>query len=153
MNQIKEYIYEIITFFKVTIVTFLAYIEVPVNPVKVFVILILVDTAYSLLVCIRIGEKYSSKKMIFGILEKIMILGVPILIAYAAKGLMFEIDYKSLVLITLWVMIISQISSICTHTLSMIKGKRCKQHDFFEILILQIRRSMAKILLNQNEKI
>src|SRR5690606_18984490 len=86
LNQSQE----VITAFKVMIYLFFAYIGIDGGVVEVLFILMCIDTLLGIIKAISLGNQFSFKKLLWGIITKLSILIIPMIIALVAKGLSFD---------------------------------------------------------------
>lgn len=145
LNQSEQ----VITTIKVIIYSFFAYLGfdgtvVGANVVETLCILMTVDTVLGAIKAVVLGDNFSFRVLLKGMISKLAVLIVPMIIALVAKGLSF--DFRWFVLIILNVLIVAEAFSSISNILSIKSKKNVENVDFISLLLKSVRRGLENIM-------
>lgn len=135
---------EAITAIKIAVYSFFAYLGIDANVVEVLFILMVVDTILGSVKAIQLGNKFTFKKLMWGIVTKLSVLIIPMVIALVAKGLSF--DFKWFVLAILNILIVAEGFSAISNILSIKTKKNVENVDFISMLLKSVRKGLANLV-------
>ena len=92
------------------------YLGIKTGGVKALFVLMLIDSFLGIVKALRLGHKFSFKKLAWGMVAKLTILIIPMVIALMAKGL--NLDFNYFVVIVMDILIVSEGISCITNILS-----------------------------------
>jgi hypothetical protein len=154
IDQISVTFTDLITWVKLTIVTLFIYLDLPITTYKTIAYMISFDTVLSIIVILRLNEKYDTGKFLWKFIVKLLYLTVPIIIAVMAKEL--ELDFKSIVKLSIKLLFFNEVLSILTHIGSISKKERLVQNDVFLFFIKLAKKvfldHIKNYFSNQNKK-
>lgn len=131
-----------------TIKTFLygifMFLDIDVDIVKILAILMAIDTVLGIIKAIRLKQKVSFGKLMWGMITKISVLIVPMVLALAGKALSF--DFTWFISAVLNILILSEAFSSITNVLSIKEGRQIENADFITKLIHTVRNGLGGII-------
>ncbi|MCH2194389.1 hypothetical protein [Kordia sp.] len=154
IDQILITFTDLITWIKLIIITLLINLDLPITIYKTIAYMILFDTVLSIVARLRLNEKYDADKFLWKFIVKLLYLTVPIVIAGMAKEL--ELDFKSIVKLSIILLFFNEVLSILTHIGSISMKKRLEQNDVFLFFISLTKNvflnHIKNYFSNQNKK-
>ncbi|WP_422105563.1 phage holin family protein [Winogradskyella sp.] len=132
-NEIKAFIYSLFI-----------YLEMDVDVVKILFYLMVIDTVLGVVKSLKLGYKFSMKKLGYGFISKLCVLLVPMTLAFIGKGLSY--DFKWFVNVVMDILIVSDGISIFSNVLTIKTGKEVKNIDIMTSLISLIRKYFINVL-------
>ena len=136
---------------KILIYALFAYLNVDTEPFFILMILMSVDTSMGAIKAIRLGQKFSFKKMLMGFTLKLCFLIIPLLIALMGKSLGY--DFHHPVSITLSILSISEIYSILGNIYTVKNRAEVDKLDVISELLLVLRFAMRRLLRSLMKKV
>lgn len=136
--------HEVVGSIKMAIYLFFAYLGIDGGVVEILFILMCLDTVLGAVKAVRLGNKFSFKKLLWGMVTKISVLIIPMVIALVAKGLSF--DFKWFVLAVLNILIVAEGFSAISNILSIRTKKNVENTDFISMLLKAIRKGLTAII-------
>ena len=134
---------EVITAVKIAVYSFFAYLGIDGGVVEILFILMCVDTVLGAIKAVSLGNKFSFKKLLWGIVTKLSVLVVPMVIALVAKGLSF--DFKWFVLAILNILIVAEGFSAISNILSIKTKKNVENVDFISMMLKAVRKGLSNV--------
>lgn len=120
----------------------LIYLDLKIDSILCLTALLAIDYATGIMKARRIGESVTSNKMKYGVTSKLMLLLIPITVAFGAKGV--GIDLTNLVFVSIWLLIFSEMYSILGNIVCYTKGVYLPEIDAPSIIAKQIRSYFLK---------
>lgn len=133
LGGIKTFLYGIFIF-----------LDLDVDTVKILAIMMAIDTVLGVLKALKLGNKISFKKLLFGLITKASVLIIPMILALTAKALSF--DFTWFVNAVLNILVIAEAFSSITNILSIRQGKNLENGDFITKLLHSVRNGLGKLL-------
>ena len=118
------------------------YLNINIEIIAILCVLMIIDSTVGPGAAVRIGEQFKFKKLIWGMILKIMTLGIPITVALMGKGLGY--DLSMLVDWSIKIMILSEAYSILGNIYSIKTKKPVKDIDFLSLLLQGLRGFIYK---------
>lgn len=112
--------------------------------VKVLFILMVLDSILGIIKALRLGNKFSFKVLLWGVITKLAILIIPMVLALMAKSLSF--DFKYFVVAVLNIIIVSEGISCITNILSIKTKKQIENTDYITMLLETLKRILSGII-------
>lgn len=141
MYKIK--LYEIFKEIKLFVYPAFAYLSINIEVAKIFVYLMLIDTATGFFKSILMpNEKTSFKILLTGVCTKSVLLLIPIVLALCSKGLGYDLRFLPDTVMKLF--IVAETFSIITNFYIMKTGKKIENIDLVSKTILFIRQSLLQ---------
>lgn len=122
------------------------FLDINVDTVKILSILMAIDTILGVFKVIRLGNKFSFKKLIWGMITKVSVLIVPMVLALTAKALNF--DFTWFVSAVLNILVLAEAFSSITNIISIKEAKELENTDFITRLLHKVRQGLST-LINQ----
>lgn len=133
ITGIKAFVYGIFLF-----------LDINIDTVKILAILMTIDTVLGVIKTIRLGKKFSFKKLIWGMITKVSILIVPMILALTAKALNF--DFTWFVNAVLNLLVVAEAFSSITNIISIKENRELENTDFITQLLHKVRDGLGKII-------
>jgi hypothetical protein len=127
------------------------FLEIDQNVVQLLAILMAVDTILGIAKTIVLGEKFSFKKLIWGMITKVSVLIVPMVLALTAKALSF--DFTWFVNVVLDILVVSEAFSAITNVISIKEKRELENTDFITQLLKRIRSGLKGLIDNFTNQI
>lgn len=143
LSEFFDQTQEVMTAIKVAVYSFFAYLGIDTNVVEILFILMCVDTMLGGAKAVRLGQQFSFKKLLWGMVTKLSVLVIPMVIALVAKGLSF--DFKWFVLAILNILIVAEGFSAISNILSIKTKKHVENVDFISMMLKTIRKGLASV--------
>lgn len=144
LSEFFEQSKEVVATVKIAIYSFFAYLGIDGSVVEILFILMCVDTILGSIKAVYLGNKFSFKKLLWGMVTKLSVLVIPMVIALVAKGLSF--DFKWFVLAVLNILIVAEGFSAISNILSIKTKKNVENVDFISMMLKTIRVSLANLV-------
>ena len=122
--------------------TLLIYLDLKIDSILCLTALLAIDYATGIMKARRIGESVTSNKMKYGVASKLILLLIPITVAFGAKGV--GIDLTNLVFVSIWLLLFSEMYSILGNIVCYTKGVYLPEIDAPSIIAKQIRSYLLK---------
>lgn len=133
-----------------TIATFLNYIGLDKEVIRLYAILLGIDYLTGLLKAYRLKQHIKSNIMKYGILSKLVLLLIPITLLITAK--IVGIDFDNMVKISINILAISELYSIIGNLYSVRTAKELPEYDVLALLGRKIKDFLMSADLNENKK-
>lgn len=137
---------EVIAYVKTFIYGIFMFLDIDVNTVKILAILMAVDTVLGIFKAIRLKQKVSFKKLVWGMITKVSVLIVPMILALVAKALSF--DFTWFVNAVLNILVLAEAFSSISNIISIKEGKQIENQDFITKLLHSVRVGLSRIINN-----
>ena len=121
------------------------YLGIGTDVVKVLFLLMMLDSIIGIIVSLRLGESFSFKVLGWGMVQKLILLLIPMTLALIAKGLSF--DFKYFVIAAMDIIIVSEGISIFRNILSYRKRERIESTDYITMLLSVIKDYFSRLIL------
>ena len=122
------------------------FLDINIDIVQVLGALMFLDTILGVIKTFVLGNKFSFKKLLFGLLSKAAVLIVPMVLALTAKALSF--DFNWFVNAVLDILVIAEAFSAITNVISIKEKKELENTDFITILLKKIRSGLKGLIGN-----
>jgi len=122
------------------------FLDIDMDIVQILAILMCIDTVLGVIKTITLGNKFSFKKLLFGLLSKAAVLIVPMVLALTAKALSF--DFSWFVNAVLNILVVAEAFSSITNVISIKEKKEMENQDFITILLKKVRNGLKNIMIN-----
>lgn len=130
--------------FKTLIYGIFLYLNIDIEVVEILAILMTIDTLFGAVKVLRIKvEKFSFKMLMLGFTMKVVFILIPLVVALIGKGLGY--DWKSLVDISLKILIISEGISIFGNAIAIKTKADVKDFDIITRFLKGVRNSFMVI--------
>lgn len=127
------------------------FLDIDVDVVMLLAILMGIDTVLGVLKTIILGNKFSFKKLIWGMITKVSVLIVPMILALTAKALSF--DFRWFVHAVLDILVVAEAFSAITNIISIKEGKELENTDFITQLLKRIRNGLRSLISGIGDQI
>lgn len=134
----------LINFCKGVLYTLFIYLGIKTGTVKILFYLMLIDSVLGIIKALRLGEKFSFKRLSWGMVSKLTLLFIPMILALIAKGL--NLNFTLFVIATINILIVNEGISCITNILSIKIKKQIENDDYVTMLLGSIRKMLAKII-------
>lgn len=135
---------EILSAIKGGVYALFLYLGMNTDIVKALFILMAIDSFLGVVKALRLGEKFSFKKLLWGIVTKLSILIIPMVVALVAKGLSF--DFKYFVIAVMDIIAASEGISCITNIISIKSKKKIENADYISMLLNAIKKGLTAIV-------
>lgn len=122
---------------KTAVYAVFVYLEIDMNVTGILFALMMLDTLLGVIKVFTLGQKFTFKKLMWGIVTKISVLSIPLTVALMAKGV--DLDLRQFVLVVMDVLIVSEGFSAITNMLSIKTKKDIQNADYITVLLSKIR--------------
>lgn len=129
---------------KLSIYGIFIYLNIPIDAVKVLVIMIAIDTVLGLIKAVKLKSTITFRKLMCGMVSKVTLLTFPMILALMGKGL--DYDLTSFPVIIMDILIISEGFSAFGNIQAIRTGKPVESMDIVSTLIKAIRVGLKKVL-------
>lgn len=129
--------------FTVMCSAWLAYLGLDKEAILLFSLLLLIDYVTGVTKSYKLGYAITSVRMKYGILSKLSLLLIPIVLAIGAKAV--GSDFKSVLIIGLNILILSEVYSIIGNIYSIRTHKELPEYDVVAMLGNKIRNMLLKL--------
>lgn len=136
---------------KLLVYALFAYLNVDSEPFLILMVLMCIDSIMGALKAIRLGQRFSFRKMLWGITLKLAFLIIPLLIALMGKSLGY--DFHHPVSIILSILSIAEMYSILGNIYTAKNKVEMDQMDVISELLLVIRFALRKLVRNMMRKL
>lgn len=136
---------------KLLVYALFAYLNVDSEPFFILMVLMCIDSVMGALKAVRLGQKFSFKKMLWGITLKLAFLIIPLLIALMGRGLGYDLHHP--VSIILSILSIAEMYSILGNIYTAKNKVEIDQMDVISELLLVLRFAMRKLIRNIMRKL
>jgi phage-related holin len=113
--------------------------------VKILFVLMAIDTVFGIIKALRLKKKVSLTVLLWGIVTKLSLLGVPMIIALMAKALTFDFYY--FVVAVMNIIVVSEGISIVTNIISIKTKEEVKNEDYITMLLQAIKDGLHKQIM------
>lgn len=120
------------------------YLGIDVDVVKILLWLMVIDSTFGVIKTFVLGQSFYFKRLTWGIITKLMTLGIPITVALLAKGI--NIDLTGFVVLIMNILLVAEAFSIMTNMISIRTKKDVESTDWITRLLSAIRNRMSAIL-------
>lgn len=123
--------------------------------VKILFILMTIDSLLGIAKALRLGNKFSFKVLLWGMITKLSILIIPFILALMAKALSFDFNY--FVIAVMNIIVVSEGISCVTNIISIKTKKQIENADYITQLLQAIKKGLHGIITRllkviENEK-
>lgn len=140
----------ILSFCKALAYALFLYLGIKTEVVKILFVLMMLDTFIGIIKALRLGEKFSFKKLGWGIVSKLTILIVPMVVALIGKGLHFDLNYFVIAIMS--IIIVSEGISIITNVLAIRQKKDINNDDYITLLLKAVRKQFILLVTRLIDK-
>lgn len=134
----------LLNFLKSLLYAVFVYLGIKTGIVKVLFALMLIDSVLGIIKALRLGNKFSLKKLAWGMVSKLTVLIIPMIVALMAKGLNLEFNY--FVIIIMDILIVNEGISCITNILSIKTKKQIENTDYITKMLEAIRHSFMNMI-------
>ena len=142
--QTMDTVFDTVAAIKTFIYCTFVFLDIDVDVVRILGILMTIDTVLGVIKTIRLGKKFSFKKLIWGMITKVSVLIVPMILALTAKALSF--DFTWFVTAVLNILVVAEAFSSITNIMSIRQNKELENTDFITALLQKIRSGLSRII-------
>tara|TARA_B100001146_G_C16196757_1_gene442098 strand:+ start:63 stop:617 length:555 start_codon:yes stop_codon:yes gene_type:complete len=144
--SIKERFFELIKvmFYPITVFMF-DYLKIDQNMIEILSILMLLDSVMGGIKSVRLGDKWSFRVLIWGIVLKISLLFIPVTLALMAKAVNYQFDI--LVKMVVGIMIVAEGYSIIANYYSARNKIKLDKFDIISLMLKSLRLRIQKIAI------
>ena len=131
-----------------------AYLGIEIEAFAILMTFMCLDSILGAIKALRLGNKFSFKKMLWGYILKLCFLIVPLVIALLGKGLGY--DFHSVVNITISILTVAEAYSIIGNIYAAKNKVEVDKLDAVSLLLVYVRKSIKKVLdtlLNKASKL
>lgn len=121
-----------------------AYIGVEVEAFIILMTFMCMDSILGAVKAMRLGEKFSFNKMLWGYILKLCFLVVPLVLALLGKSLGY--DFNAVVNITISILTVAEAYSIIGNIYSAKNKVKVDKIDAISLLLISVRKFIKKIL-------
>jgi hypothetical protein len=130
------------------------YLGMKTGTVKILAVLMACDSFLGIIKALRLGHKFSFKRLGWGMVSKLSLLFIPMVIALMGKGLNF--NFNLFIIATINILIVNEGISCITNILSIKTKKHVENADYITKMLLILRRGfmgvMQKLLHSIDDK-
>lgn len=134
----------VLNFSKTLLYALCVYLGIKTDVVKILFYMMLIDTFLGVLKALLLGDKISPKKLLIGILTKLLLLIVPMILALMAKALSFNFIY--FVTAVMNILIVNEGISCVTNIISIKSKKKIENTDYVTMLLRSIHKGLTTII-------
>lgn len=134
----------VLNFGKSCLYALFIYLGIKTGTAMILFWLMVIDSVLGIGKALRLGEKFSFKILLWGMITKISILLIPLVVALVGKGL--NLDFTYFVIAVINILIVNEGISAITNILSMKTKTRIENADYITMLLKLIRRFFAGII-------
>lgn len=120
------------------------FLGIKTGVVKILFYLMLIDSFLGVAKSLRLGYKFSLRRLAWGVISKLSILVIPMIVALMAKGLNLNFNYFVVLIID--VLIVNEGISCITNVLSIKTKKQIENTDYITKLLEVIRRAFMNVI-------
>ncbi len=140
MYKILEYLNEL----QIVLHSFLTYLQMDVEIIKVLFYLMGMDTFLGIVKTIVLGRVFSFNKLAVGIISKLAVLLIPTALALMSIGLNY--NFKWFVTIVMDLLIVSDGISIMSNIIAIKTKKEMENFDALTLILKSIRSRLIQLL-------
>ena len=131
---------------KIKIIMYLvfAYLGIEIETFTILIFFMCTDSFVGAIKAMRLGEKFSFNKMLWGFVLKLCFLIVPLVIALLGKSLGY--DFVSVVSITISILTLAEAYSIIGNIHSAKNRVKVDKVDAISMLLISIRKMIKNVL-------
>jgi len=129
----------------------LIFLDIDYNVVSYLAILMAADTLLGIIKTITLGNKFSFKKLVWGMITKVSVLIVPMILALTAKALSF--DFTWFVNAVLDILVVAEAFSAITNIISIKEKKELENTDYITQLLKRVRSALKGLMENLSGKL
>ena len=129
---------------KILLYVVFAYLGVEIVAFAILKAFICLDSATGAVKSMRLGDKFSFRKMLWGFTLKLCFLIVPLVIALLGKSIGY--NFHSVVNITISILTVAEAYSIIGNIYSAKNKVKVEKVDAISILLINLRKTIKKIL-------
>lgn len=134
----------ILNFLKGVLYAVFVYLGIKTGSVKVLFYLMMLDSVLGIVKALRLGYKFSFKRLGWGMVSKLSLLFIPMIIALIAKGL--NLEFTLFVVTAMNIIIVNEGISCVTNVLSIKTGKRIENNDYVTMMLNSIRKLLTSLV-------
>lgn len=134
----------ILNFVKGVIYALFIYLGIKTGTVVILFYLMTIDSILGIVKALRLGQKFSFRRLTWGAISKLTLLFVPMILALIAKGL--DLDFTMFVVATMNILIVNEGISSVTNILSIKTGRHIENNDVVTKLLYSIRRLLIRLV-------
>ncbi|MGD2113424.1 MAG: phage holin family protein [Acidobacteriota bacterium] len=135
---------DILNFVKSLLYALFVYLGIKTGIVKVLFLLMVIDSVLGVIKAFRLGQKFSLKRLGWGMVSKLSILVIPMIVALMAKGLSLNFNYFVVAIID--IIIVNEGISCITNILAIKTKKQIENTDYITKMLEAIRRAFMSII-------
>lgn len=120
------------------------YIGIDKDVAMILFVLMMIDSGLGIVKALRLGYKFSFRRLAWGIVIKLTLLVVPMIVALVGKGL--GMDFKLFVVAIINILIVNEGISCVTNILSAKTKKVIENTDFVTKLLELIRKAFTALI-------
>ena len=139
---------------KILIYFILAYLGVEVESFLILMIFMVMDSVLGAVKALRLGNRFSFKKMLWGYVLKLCFLIVPLTIALLGKSLGY--NFHAAVNVTISILTVAEAYSIIGNIYAAKNKVEIEKLDAVSLLLIYVRKSIKRVLdvlLNKASKL
>lgn len=129
---------------KTGIYTLFVFLGIDHDIVGVLGILMVIDTGLGVIKALRLSDKVTFKKMMWGMVTKVSVLIIPMILALVAKGI--DLDFRWFVVAVINVLIVAEAFSCITNILSIKSKERIENADYITMVLHAIRKGLSSLI-------
>lgn len=136
---------------KILLYVVFAYLGVEVESFAILMAFMCLDSVLGAVKAMRLGERFSFKKMLWGFTLKLCFLIVPLVIALLGKSIGYNLH--SVVNVTISILTVAEAYSIIGNIYAAKNKVKVEKLDAISILLLNLRKAIKGLLFNLMNKI
>ena len=134
----------VLNFIKSVLYALFVYLGIKTGTVKVLFYLMAIDSLLGIIKALRLGYKFSFKRLGWGMVVKISLLVIPMILALIGRGL--GIDFSLFVVAAMNILIVNEGISCITNILSIKTKKQIENNDYVTLLLHSIRKLLEGLI-------
>lgn len=135
---------DLFNFAKGLLYALFVFLGIKTGIVKILFCLMMIDSLLGVAKALRLGYKFSFRRLAWGVIAKLSILIIPMVVALMAKGLKLNFNY--FVILIMDVLIVNEGISCITNILSIKTKKQIENTDYITKLLEAIRRAFMNVI-------
>lgn len=134
----------VLNFIKSVLYALFVYLGIKTGTVKVLFYLMAIDSLLGIIKALRLGYKFSFKRLGWGMVVKISLLVIPMILALIGKGL--NLEFSLFVVAAMNILIVNEGISCITNILSIKTKKQIENNDYVTLLLHSIRKLLEGLI-------
>lgn len=134
----------VLNFLKSVLYGLFVWLGIKTGTVKILFYLMVIDSLLGIAKALVLGERFSFKRLGWGMVSKLSLLFIPMILALIAKGL--NLEFNLFVIAAMNILIVNEGISCITNILSIKTKKHIQNNDYVTLMLNSIKNLLSGLI-------